>query len=170
MNELLTPPNFSLNATTGPEPQPIGGFLIVVVLALFLSVFQNLGGLGQTVSVFSRIWPRVTDPASPAYHPNFKSLMIYELIAACFYLTVNVAAIVLFFLKLRAFPIFIVVALPAVFIVLFVDHYLAGLIPAVAQTATHSRAGYLLAGKFVMLHIWIPYFLVSKRVKATFVK
>jgi hypothetical protein len=170
MNELLTPPSFSLNQTAAPEPQPIGGFLVVVALVLCLGTIQNLSGLVQTIGVVGRIWPRVTDPAAAAYHPYFGSLLVYELVAACFYLTVNIAALVLFFLKRRAFPIFMVAGLPATFILLFVDHYFAGQIPVIAQTATHSRAGYLLAAKFVMLHIWIPYFLVSKRVKTTFVR
>src|SRR3954463_3678599 len=121
MDELLTPPSFSLNRTAEPEPKPIGGFLIVVALALFFGSIQNVSGLLQIIGVSGRIWARVTDPASPAYHPYWSSLIIYEIVAACFYLTVNVAAIVLFFLKRRAFPIFMVVGLPAVFILLFVD-------------------------------------------------
>lgn len=74
-----------------------------------------------------------------------------------------------FFQKRRVTPKLMVVFIPASFLFSLGDHLLAGQIPALAATSTHERIGITLLGNFVFLHVWIPYFLVSRRVQATFV-
>lgn len=170
MNEPTTPTS-SLTPAAEQQPPPIGGWLIVVAVGLVISILQNLGNLIRTLPLLGdSIWPRLTNPASPVYHPYWRVVIIYELVAACFYVVANVIAFILFFGKRRAFPIFTVVLIPTLLIIGFIDHYLAGLIPAMAETEAHTRGAYLLAVKFITLHLWIPYFLISKRVKATFVR
>lgn len=168
MNELITP-TFSLTPAK-PQPPPLGGWLIVVAVGLGISVLQNLANLIRILALLTGpFWARATDPASPVYHPYWRVVIIYELVAACFYVVANVIALILFFGKRRAYPIFTVVLIPTLLIIGLIDHYLAGLIPAMAESAAHTRVAYLLAVKFITLHLWIPYFLVSKRVKETFV-
>jgi antibiotic biosynthesis monooxygenase (ABM) superfamily enzyme len=171
MNELLTPPTLSLSPATEPQPPPIGGWLIVVAVGLGISVLQNLNNLLRIQRLLGgSIWPRLTNPASPVYHPYWRVVIIYEFVAACLYVVANFVAIILFFGKRRAFPIFAVVLIPTLLVLGFIDHYLVGLIPAMAESSAHTRGAYLLAAKFITLHLWIPYFLISKRVKTTFVR
>ena len=158
------------HAKEQPAPQ-IGGWLIVIAVGLGISLLQNLSGLIRSLGPLSGpVWERLTDPASPRYHPYWRVALIYEAVAACVYLVMNFIAIILFFGKRRLFPKLTVAFIPTIFILGLIDHYLAGLIPTVAESATHAKGFYVLAAKFVALHIWIPYLLVSKRVKATFVR
>jgi hypothetical protein len=82
----------------------------------------------------------------------------------------NVIVVVLFFGKRRLFPLLTVLFIPSIFILGLVDHYLGSLIPAVAASPVHAQGMHWFVVKFVALHLWIPYLLVSKRVKATFVR
>src|SRR5882672_9723826 len=172
MNEI-TPTSTIAETTLAAEQHPpqIGGWLIVIAIGLVISLLQNLNGVFRSLAPLrAPVWARLTDPSSPRYHPYWRGALIYEAVAACLYLIMNLIAIILFFGKRRLFPILTVVFIPSIFILGLVDHYLGSLIPAVAASPVHAKGAYVLAAKFVALHVWIPYLLVSKRVKATFVR
>lgn len=82
----------------------------------------------------------------------------------------NVIAVILFFGKRRLFPLLMVLFIPSILILGLVDHYLGSLIPAVAASPVCTKGMDWLVVKFVALHVWVPYLLVSKRVKATFIR
>lgn len=155
-----------------PKPVKIRGFLIVVAIGLVVSFLQNLGQLFAAFLPFMRpeIWERLTSPEWTSYHPNWKLVMLFQLFAGSTMVGLNLVALFLFFSKGKAFPRFIVFTIPAIFVLAFVDHYLSGSIPAIVESKEYSEAGRKLIVRFVALHVWIPYFLVSKRVSATFVK
>jgi hypothetical protein len=154
-----------------PKPIKIRGFLIVIALGLVVSFLQNLGQLFAAFVPFMRpeIWERLTSPAWTSYHPNWRLVMLFQLSASSTMVGLNLVALFLFFTKSRAFPSFIVFTIPAIFVLGVVDHYISGSIPAIAESKEYSEAGRKLILRFVALHVWIPYFLVSKRVSATFV-
>ena len=171
MNELFSESPASFAPTTEPQAPPFGGWLIVIAIGLVISLLQNLNGLVRIVALAAGpVWTRLTDPASPRYHPYWRVVIIYEVIAACIYFVMNLVAIILFSRKQRLFPTFTVILIPLTFILSCVDHYLVGLIPAMVEAPAHTRGAYLLAVKFIMLHVWIPYLLLSKRVKETFIR
>jgi|ERR1051325_3844402 hypothetical protein len=160
------------DSTFRPLQAPkIGGWLIVVAIGLVVSLLQNLSNLiAETTPIIrSDVWIRLTDPNSPVYHAYWKPVIIYHAIAACFYLSMNVVVLILFFGKRRLFPKLTVALIPTIFLLTLIGYYLAGLIPAVAGKPGYATQWHALIVKFIALHIWIPYFLVSKRVKATFV-
>jgi hypothetical protein len=82
----------------------------------------------------------------------------------------NIVTLVFFFRKKRVFPKLIAVSIPIIFLVILAGHFLSGLIPAVAGSAGYAKEETALIMKFIGLHIWIPYFLLSKRVAKTFVR
>jgi Protein of unknown function (DUF2569) len=170
MNEIAPPPVFT-ETVSAQQPPPIGGWLIVIAIGLVISLLQNLTGLFQSLAPLrGPVWERLTDPSSPRYNAYWRGALIFEVVAACLYLLMNLIAVILFFGKRRLFPILTVVFIPSIFILGLVDHYLGSLIPAVAASQEHAKGVHWLAVKFVALHVWIPYLLVSKRVKATFVR
>ncbi len=150
----------------------IGGILILIAIGLFLSLIQNLGHFTGSIAPLLRraVWRRLTTPGSPAYHPYWKSVLLFEAVTSAVILLANAIAIVLFFRKERAFPKLIVIAIPIIFILIVIGHYISGLIPVISESEAYAREGRLLILRFVALHVWIPYFLLSKRVKKTFVR
>ena len=170
MNELSTQAATNENQSLPPQPPQIGGWLIVIAVGLVLSLIQNLNQLPQLLGALGGpIWIRLTTPASPLYHPYWKIAIIYAAITGCFYVVMNVVMLILFFGRRRLFPKLTVALIPTIFILSLAGYYFVGLIPGVAERPAHITNGHLLIGKFVALHIWIPYLLVSKRVKQTFV-
>ncbi|HEX8130235.1 MAG TPA: DUF2569 domain-containing protein [Pyrinomonadaceae bacterium] len=165
----LDPPR---EGVRGARDTGIGGLLIFIAIGLFLSLIQNSTYFLASMSPVVRgdVWETLTNPASTAYHPNWKLVLVYEFAASLLFLLLNLVALVLFFQKKRSFPKFIVAAIPAIFILALVGHYLSGSIPAVAESAMYAAQGRTLIFRFVALHIWIPYFLMSKRVERTFVR
>ncbi|HKO96577.1 MAG TPA: DUF2569 domain-containing protein [Pyrinomonadaceae bacterium] len=155
---------------SGP-PLKIGGVLILVAIGLILSLVQNLGHLLGNLAPFRQVqvWERLTTPGSTAYHPNWKPILLFELVSSSAILGLNAVAVALFFRKQRVFPKFIVIVIPTLFILILVGYYLSGLIPAIAESPDYSKQTPVLIVRFVALHVWIPYFLLSERVKKTFV-
>ena len=152
-------------------PQKIGGVLILVAIGLILSLVQNLGYLLGNLAPFRQVqvWARLTTPGSTAYHPNWKPVLLFELASSSAMLGLNAVAVALFFRKQRVFPKFMVIVIPTVFILILLSYYFSGLIPAVAESPDYSKQASELIVRFVALHVWIPYFLLSERVKKTFV-
>jgi Protein of unknown function (DUF2569) len=153
------------------RPPGIGGPLIVMAFGLCLSGLQNLlyflGSLAPLVR--KSFWDRLTDPNSDAYHPHWKPFLIYQGIISLGFLVTNIALLILFFKRKRVFPKLIVLLIPVLFLLSFISYVWSGLIPSVADSAEYTKDGHALIARFVALHVWIPYFLVSKRVKKTFV-
>ncbi len=150
----------------------IGGMLILVAIGLIISLLQNAGHfLANLNSVIKKpLWEKLTDSTSLAYHFYWKLVLIYDLGASSVILFLNILMLVLFFRKKKLFPSLIVVFLPAIFILGFVSYYFSGLIPAVAESKWYAKQGHALIIRFIILHLWIPYFLLSNRVKSTFIR
>jgi hypothetical protein len=154
------------------KPQRIGGFLIVLAVGLFITLFQNFAySLGSIAPLIRKeLWERYTDPESTAYHPYWKSIIIYDALTSLLILFMNIVMLLLFFRKKKVFPKLIVVLFPFYFVVNFTSYFVSGLIPAIAESEEYAKLVRALIVQFVGLHIWIPYFLLSKRVVKTFVR
>ncbi|HWN10515.1 MAG TPA: DUF2569 domain-containing protein [Pyrinomonadaceae bacterium] len=169
--ELPSAPDPTAEAVS-KQPRRIGGVLIFVAIGLIISLIQNLGILQANLAPFRQVeaWERVTTPGSFAYHPNWKSVLLFELISSSAILGLNVVVVALFFRKQKQFPKVTVVVIPVIFVLMLFGYYFSGLIPAVAESPDYSKQQSALLIRFVALHVWIPYFLVSERVRETFVR
>jgi len=154
------------------EPPKIRGALILVAALMIYNLIQYLGSFFGALASFIRspLWERYTNPASPRYHPQWKLVIICDAISSTLILFWSVIALVLFFRKKRVFPVLMAASLPIIFLLALGSHYLGGLIPAVAESAIYAKQGTTLIIRFISLNIWIPYFLLSKRVAKTFVR
>jgi hypothetical protein len=156
----------------GPASPEIRGALILVAVVLILGLLQNLSSFLAAIApiIGSRLWERYTNPGSPRFHPQWKLAIVYDAISSTLIFLWNIAILVLFFRMNKRFPVLIAASLPILFLLIFGSYYLGGLIPAVAESAAYARQGTALIIKFITLNIWIPYFLLSKRVAKTFVR
>lgn len=168
----ITSPTITAETQFRPLQAPkIGGWLIVIAIGLILSLLQNLTNMLQVLAPLGGgfVWLRLTDPTSPVYHPYWKGIIIYDAVTGCLYVIMNFVGITLFFGKRRLFPKLTIAFIPSIFILSLIGYYLTGLIPLAGGKTAYAAQGDALIVKFIALHVWIPYFLVSKRVKATFV-
>jgi hypothetical protein len=149
----------------------LGGWLVLVAIGLFVTPIK-IGVLlmGTLVPALQGdTWASLTTPGGEAYHPFWGPLLIMEFAGNAIFLFGALGLLVLFFTKSRHFPLAIIVFFLANLVFVPADFFLADLIPAVAKQADSSSLRELVRTTVSCL-IWVPYFLVSKRVKATFVE
>ena len=153
-------------------PKRLGGWLIVIAIGLSLSTLRNFLNCSFSISLLFRqpLWDNLTNPASSAYNPYWKPALIYEAAFNTVLFLMSLITLVFFFQRRKIFPKLMVLMIPTAFALNLIDYILASYIPSVANSAMYTRWGHELIVSFIALHIWIPYFLVSRRVKETFVR
>ncbi len=149
----------------------LGGWLILVGLGIIASPIKISA---QIYPVYSKLftggsWAALTTPGTEAYHPLWAPILISEI-------SINVALALtwlfiafLFLTKKRLFPKWYIGILVFTLAFMLVD---AVAIKAVLPNEEIFDPDTIkeLARTLVTMLIWVPYMLMSKRVKATFVK
>lgn len=153
------------------EPRGLGGWLIIPLIGLIIALVKMLLALFQIyLPIFQDgTWSIITNAESEYYHPLWGPLVISEMV-------INIGLVIfcgyllyLFFTKQRLFPKFFIIYMIINVVFLISDTYVASLIPSVAEQRSNGIDPDL--GRAVIgAAIWIPYFLLSKRVKNTFVE
>lgn len=149
----------------------LGGWLILVGLGI---IFSPVKIIAMIFPVYSEIfsngsWEALTTPGTEAYHSLWGAIIIGEIL-------INVALVIawlfiafLFFSKKIAFPRWYIGILLFTLAFIFIDALaLKSVMPnePVFDPETIKEIGRTL----IVSLIWVPYMLVSKRVKATFIK
>jgi hypothetical protein len=158
-------------ATVNGEPKGLGGWLILPAIGLFVMPIR-VGTFLNTfyASVFEEgLWDALTTPGSESYHLLWAPAIISEMVANIFFIFFDVVLIFLFFMKSHRLPAFFVAFLAANALFVVGDFIVTSFIPAVASANRAESIGEV-ARAIGGAVIWIPYFLMSKRVKNTFVK
>jgi hypothetical protein len=148
----------------------LGGWLVLVGIGCVVWPIRNVVTL---IPIYHEIftsggWEAVTDAASPSYHPLFGPFIIAEIIVNVAFLIAGLIAIYWFFTKRRGFPKLYISIIAGSFILIIVDALIGEFIAPdeeIFDADTMKELGRSIIGVVV----WIPYMLVSKRVKATFV-
>jgi Protein of unknown function (DUF2569) len=151
-------------------PSEIGGWLILIAIGLCLTPIRIGAEIVQGVrSLQPLAWRAVTTPGSPAYHPLFGPLIIGEMVANVVLLVWALVLLYLFFTKRRAFPRAMIAFLIVRVAIQMADIFVASSIP-VAAGSIGPRVYGSLAGNLLVVLVWVPYFLKSRRVAVTFVR
>lgn len=144
----------------------LGGWLILLVITLFVGVVSGLNNISEVADVAtdSELLARWD-----ATNPGFSSYIQTALVMAVAFLLARIALIVMFFRRHRFFPkAFIAVALLAPIWFIAESVLYQSVSPSEPLFDARKLGGLL--GGIVYTVIWVSYMLVSKRVKATFVR
>jgi hypothetical protein len=152
------------------SPKGIGGWLILPLLGLILSPLIKIYMIYEDLwPIFSSdYWEDLTSPTSELYHPLWTRVLIYEVAGNLTIFLLGLAALVSFLKKSRKAPRLVIMWLLLALVFVAADYYFRGYIPGAVQEYDNILSSELLRAG-IPAAIWIPYFLISKRVKATFV-
>ena len=154
-----------------PQSPKLRGWLLVVALGIVLLPLRLTEFIAvDLLPAFSKdVWLLLTTPGTEAYHPLNAPILLFELVGNLVLPIGSIVLAVLFFQQRRVVPILAVLFLVFAFLFYIGDYFAARQLPAVAsQDDTESKLD--LAGALLVCAIAVPYFLVSRRVKETFVR
>ncbi|GAA4360552.1 DUF2569 domain-containing protein [Kangiella marina] len=149
----------------------LGGWLIVVAIGIVLNPILLSYQLNQELFplISDGTLAVLSDPSSDYYIEYFAALFYAELALNIALLLAWLSLLFLFFYKHKAFPrIFILVISLVPFIVLLDSVMVNKILPEVS--IFNAETIKLLARSIVYAAIWIPYMLMSERVKKTFTR
>lgn len=155
---------------SGPDTK-IRGWLLLVAIGMVILPLRLLGFIvDDLLPVFSTdIWGLLTTPGSGVYHPLNGPVLIFELLGNTVLLVGSILVAALFFQKRRRFPLLGVGFLVSAVLFYLADYFAALQLPAAAGE-NDLLSNLDLIGAFLVCAVLVPYFLVSKRVKTTFVR
>jgi len=155
-----------------PDYSKIGGWLILITLGLIVAPIRiSLLVFNDLLPVFKpEIWSVLTTPGSEAYHPLWKPLLIGELVGNLLFVAFSVILVVLLFQRKRIFPKLAIAYLVSNLIFVVADAYVVTLIPVAKAQGFDSATIKEITRSVVGAAVWVPYFMVSKRVKGTFTR
>lgn len=150
-------------------PQGLGGWLIIPILGLFLKPVAVAGTLYFNLLPHFQptVWATLTTPGHENYHRLLGPLRIFELTSSVVLAAAAIALLVLCFRRAAIFPTAVVAYYLVSLAVLLVDHLLAMQIPGIVAFDGKSIPPETIR-QLLTTVIWVPYFLVSRRVKNTF--
>lgn len=153
------------------ELKGLGGWLILVGIGVVIFPIRLLM---TTVSIYVPIfqdgtWEALTDAGSETYHPFWAPLLISEVAYNSIMVLVSLYLIYLFFSKHYLFPKVYIAIVGASIVFIPLDAWLVTKVlpgePMFDPETSKEFMRVLIGGL-----IWVPYMLISKRVKATFVE
>lgn len=175
------------NPYTPPDPVPaptapiivapdgkgagLAGWLVLVGLGVVLSPIVMLRLVVDTVrtGIMGGQWAVLTAPGGAAYHALWGPFLIGELVVNAGNMLVAAYMIYLFFTKKKNFPQWFIWSHVAIIACQIADVFLLQLVRPdlpLLDADTRKEIGRSAFG----LIVWVPYMLISKRVRLTFVR
>lgn len=153
------------------ELKSLGGWLVLVGIGVVVGPFRLAFGYGPMYySIFTDgTFQILTNTASEVYHPLWGPLLIGEALYNSIMVLASSYLIYLFFSKHYLFPKFYIAIVGISILFIPLDAWIASFVlpdePMFDPATSNEFFRTLIGGA-----IWIPYMLISKRVKATFVE
>lgn len=154
--------------SAGEGPKGLGGWLILPMIGLVLSPLRmGYQFITDLLPVFDpAVWNKLTDAALPGYRPMLVPLIVFESVANVAMFAFTLAVMWFFFNKSRRTPRLFIIWLVLLALTQVIDSALASRVGLPVDNASLRD----IIRSVAAAAIWIPYFLVSKRVKNTFVE
>ena len=158
------------NISRDAELEGLGGWLIPVGIGVVLAPIIMVGRLGQMYSEMfsSGAWEALTTPGTQVYHPLWEQILIVEIGVNSAIGIAWLFIAVLFFTKSGRFPNWYIGVLIVTPVLILVDAI--GIKSVVPNEPIFDPDTVKELGRSVVLAlVWVPYMLMSRRVKETFV-
>lgn len=154
-----------------PEGRSIGGWLILIAIGVVLTPVIILYSLLADPSIYDAYsWATLWETEGLVGKP-FVLFMVVELIINYARVVYGVLLIILFFQRRTIVPRLMIILYAGTFLFLVLDSVVAlGLAPDLYTDQENQESYKDIFRAFISCAIWIPYFLISTRVKETFVK
>jgi hypothetical protein len=137
-------------------PKGLGGWLILPLIGTCLSPWFVAWSAIQSIGLLS----------TPGIADDLRAFILAEIVANALLALLWLAALVLMFMRKRAYPRLFIAATVATFLLVAGDLLIAAVVFNLPPDASDIKS---LARSLVGCAIWVPYMLVSKRVANTFV-
>ena len=170
--------NFYLNYDPQPHPYyagkrtiPIGGWLILIAIGLSLTPLRILFEFITEPNFFNHnLILGILSSNEPTYNPELAFLIGFEIVFNVLSVIFSVLLIILLYQKRTSFPKIIIVFYIVTLIFFAIDVFLVFffLDDAFSSQEMASSLGEVFRA-FISTSIWVPYFIMSERVKKTFI-
>lgn len=154
-----------------PKLCGLAGWLILVGLGVTIRPLTLVVSIATTLAhTFDQdVWIAITTPGNDAYQAALGPLIVAETVGNSILVAGSVVMLVLFYGRKRAFP--VVFIFNVVFSLVFLSLDTVAAEHLVKSDPADASEGYRdLVQAAAQVLIWVPYMLVSERVKATFVR
>ena len=166
--KLKTPPVIHETLPMDQQLTGLGGWLILVAIGLIVSLLRIAKDFVSTWPAYSvESWAALTTRGGERYHYLWGPYLSWALLANIAMLIALALTLVLFFRRRRIFPRVFICYMVFGAVVSVLDITVTQLIPA-AKVESHGAVEVVRV--FVGCGIWIPYMLMSRRVRNTFVR
>ncbi len=153
-------------------PEGLGGWLILVIIGLGLSLVRIPWTICTTLVplLFDGTLAQLSDPQSAAYHPLWLPLIVFEFVGNLIMMGLAATTLLLMCMRSRYTPAMAITLYASSVGFISLDLLACNMIPALAEQPVDGESLRELGRSLFAALIWIPYFLVSKRVRATFTR
>ncbi len=153
-----------------PGPSGIHGWLVLLGIGVAIAPLRLIVGIFP-FAVFLDIdqWRELTTPGNAFYHPFLSLVLIVESAVNIALFFAGCLAAVLFFRKRRTFPVIQISILGFGLAFGLIDYFVCMSMGAAFRDTANDGAKTIIQG-CIAAAIWIPYLLVSERVRSTFVR
>jgi hypothetical protein len=148
----------------------LSGWLILVGIGLFISIIRlSYNLLAVYYPIFTNgTFTAVSTPGLPLYSPLWGPILISETLINGLFVATYAYLVYLFFTKHYLFPKVYIATVIASVVFVPLDAWACSFV-LVDQPIFDNNTAKEMARALFALFIWVPYMLVSRRVKATFV-
>jgi len=171
---LLTLPPSTRTPAPGPGESHlvgIGGWLILVGFGVTLRpVLVTFQFITSFKSVFDlNAWEALTTPGADAYQAAFAPILLVETAGNTVIIAGSVLLAVLFYLRKRTFPAVFTIIMVSTLVFIGADAWMVGVFLKTSGSQNAKEIGEFAKVAF-QAAIWVPYMLISRRVKLTFTR
>ena len=159
-------------ATDTKSLEGIGGWLLLVVLGLIVSPIRIAMMLSENhfTILTDGTWEVLTSPESDSYSSMWAPLLAFEIAGNALIILLGLVTLCFLVMKSKHTPKLAIAWLLSGLVFIAADFMLAQQIPLIAGQPADVESIRELVRSVLGAAIWVPYFVFSKRVQATFTR